>query len=279
MRLHLLLLVLPALLPLVLALPDPVYTLHYLKHYLREQVEKSFGCGKAIVYGTYIHPMGPVDGLYGLLNGNMFGFNSRCQRPDTYVKIFGNAQNYELLVEGSNSVLDQIVNAISRSSVRKVIVEWKYLPEEGKRDKAREFLQRLVSDMEARGLQVYLKAPASYFCLEVSGKKYILDLPVSRFIVELYGEEAGKYITYDSIFGVYSHSPDTGYSQNCPKFPTRTNLAQAAPQKEIYFEKTLDPHEAGFIGSNWESFLEKAGEKEYGGVYFYDGFPLQAVDL
>jgi hypothetical protein len=30
---------------------------------------------------------------------------------------------------------------------------------------------------------VYVKAPASYFCQNAGGKKYILDLPVDNFIV------------------------------------------------------------------------------------------------
>jgi len=76
------------------SIPEPTYTIHYLRSYRADQVERNFGCGQSIVYGTFLYPMGPVDALYTLLNSNMYGFNANCQRKDTYVKIFGTAQNY-----------------------------------------------------------------------------------------------------------------------------------------------------------------------------------------
>lgn len=83
-----------ALLALAYALNEPTYTVHYLRNYRRDAVENNFGCGKSIVYGTYIHPMGLVDALFALSNSNIYGFNSNCQRKDTYMKIFGEAQDY-----------------------------------------------------------------------------------------------------------------------------------------------------------------------------------------
>ena len=71
------------------ALPDPVYTIHYVKSYRRDLIENNFGCGKSIVYGTYLHNLGAVDALYALTNSNIYGFNANCQRKDTYMKIFG----------------------------------------------------------------------------------------------------------------------------------------------------------------------------------------------
>ncbi len=53
----------------------------------------------------------------------------------------------------------------------------------------------------------------------------------------------------------------------------------SAGDKKVFLEKTLDPSLAGFIGSRFEEFLEQAGEKAFNGAYFYDGFPLQTVDL
>lgn len=76
------------------ALPEPTYTVHYVRNYRRDQIENNFGCGKAVVYGTYLHPLGVVDALYALSSGHIYGFNGNCQRKDTYVKLFGEAQDF-----------------------------------------------------------------------------------------------------------------------------------------------------------------------------------------
>jgi hypothetical protein len=79
---------------------------------------------------------------------------------------------------------------------------------------------------------------------------------VTRFIVELYGEETGKYTTFESIFGEGSaQAAGQGYSTDCPRFPTRANLVKAAPGKTFYFEKTMDSYEKGYIGPLWQNFL------------------------
>lgn len=75
-------------------LPEPVYTVHYVRSYRRDLVDSYFGCGKAIVYGTFLYPMGTVDALYALMNPHVYGINANCQRKDTYVKLFGEAQDY-----------------------------------------------------------------------------------------------------------------------------------------------------------------------------------------
>jgi hypothetical protein len=118
-----------SLLVVSLAIVEPTYTIHYLKSYRSDLVEKNFGCGQSIVYGTYLFPMGPVDALYTLLNANMYGFNGQCQRKDTYIKLFGSAQNYDLLMDPNPSIVDMIANAVSRSNTKKVIIDWKHLPE------------------------------------------------------------------------------------------------------------------------------------------------------
>ncbi len=84
-----LLLLLSALVAVALTLPEPIYTIHYLRSYRRDLVDGYFGCGKAIVYGTYLHPLGAVDALYALMNPHVYGINANCQRKDTYIKIFG----------------------------------------------------------------------------------------------------------------------------------------------------------------------------------------------
>jgi len=84
-------------------------------------------------------------------------------------------------------------------------------------------------------------------------------LPINRFIVELYGEETGKYTTFESIFEASQQTEEKGYTADCPRFPTRLNLVKSAPQKTFYFEKTVDSYEKGFIGPLWQIFLERAG--------------------
>ena len=39
---------------LALSLPPPVYTIHYVRNYRIDQVQNNFGCGKSIVFGTYL---------------------------------------------------------------------------------------------------------------------------------------------------------------------------------------------------------------------------------
>jgi len=142
--------------------------------------------------------MGPIDALYALMNPHIYGFSANCQRERTFVKIFGDAQDYTLLTDVN--IVDQIGSVLSRIFVRNVIVEWKYLPEPSQRESGMKSLESTINSLKNRGFNVTVKAPASYFCLLVGGKKYILDQPATDFIAELYGEEAGKYTTYESIF-------------------------------------------------------------------------------
>jgi len=110
------------------ALPEPVYTVHYVRSYRRDVVENNFGCGKAVAYGTYLYPLGPVDALYALMNGHIYGFNANCQRKDTYLKLFGEAQDYQQLVTLGAQTGATVEAGIGRTGVKKVIIEWKYLP-------------------------------------------------------------------------------------------------------------------------------------------------------
>ena len=223
------------LMTLGLALPEPTYTVHYVRNYRRDQIENNFGCGKAVVYGTYLHPMGVVDALYALSSGHIYGFNGNCQRKDTYVKLFGEAQDFEKLTQQTSNVIEQIANTLGRLPTRKVIIDWKYLPEEGKREEARKLLEQIAMGLQQKAFTVFVKAPASYFCLSVAGKKYILDLPIPNLIAELYGEEPGKYMTYESVFGDGEQTEETGYSKSCPKYPSQTQMSAAAGGKRIYF--------------------------------------------
>jgi hypothetical protein len=108
-----------------------------------------------------------------------------------------------------------------------------------------------VKGLKLKGFSVFLKAPASYFCLSVGGSRYILDQPADNFIAELYGEQQGMYTNFESIFGATSSADQggDGYSANCPKYPTLPQMS--AGDKKVFLEKTLDPSLAGFIGSRF----------------------------
>lgn len=178
-------------------LPEPVYTVHYVRSYRRDLVDSYFGCGKAIVYGTFLHPMGAVDALYALMNPHVYGINANCQRKDTYIKLFGEAQDYAELIKLGEQMHTLIENAVGRLGSRKAVLEWKYLPKEAdKQEQAKKALGSLVSGLKSKGFSVFLKAPASYFCLNVAGSRYILDQPADNFIAEIYGEQPGMYTTY-----------------------------------------------------------------------------------
>jgi hypothetical protein len=100
-------------------------------------------------------------------------------------------------------------------------------------EEARRALESLVGELKNKGFAVFVKAPASYFCRAVGGKRYILDLPAENLIVELYGEEPGRYTNYDDIFGPASTAPNPeGYSATCPKFPTIQQLTPSG--KKIF---------------------------------------------
>ena len=111
-----------------LSLPDPVYTIHYVRNYRKDLIRNNFGCGKSIVFGTYLYPIGAVDALYGLLSPHEFGFSSECGRPATYIKLFGDAQNYSKLLKFDGQVLRSISQTVDRTRAQ-TIIDWKYMPE------------------------------------------------------------------------------------------------------------------------------------------------------
>ena len=95
------------LLALAAPLPDPVYTIHYIRSYRKDLVQNNFGCGKSIVYGTYLYPIGEVDALYALMNSHVYGFSANCNRPATYIKMFGDAQDYAQLMKADSNRIEQ----------------------------------------------------------------------------------------------------------------------------------------------------------------------------
>ena len=43
-------------------------------------------------------------------------------------------------------------------------------------------LETTVNSLKNKGFNVTIKAPASYFCLSVNGKRFILEQPANDFI-------------------------------------------------------------------------------------------------
>lgn len=216
------------------ALPDPVYTIHYVRSYRNDLIPNNFGCQKSVVYGVYLYPLGPVDALYALMNSQIYGFSSGCQRKLTYIKLFGDAQDYSKLMDINESIISQIIQSLTRGGARAVIINWKHFPEGALLEKSRKALEDITKSLKNAGYNVTIKAPASYFCKVVNGKRFILDQPTDEFIMELYGEEQGQYVTYESIFGKSVSSYD-GYSTECPKYPTRPVLNEIAAGRKVYF--------------------------------------------
>lgn len=79
-----------------------------------------------------------------------------------------------------------IANSLNRVGSREIIIDWKY-PALGS-DKGLKTLEEIATGLQKKAFTIYVKAPASYFCENIAGKKYILDLPIDNLIVELYGE-------------------------------------------------------------------------------------------
>ena len=88
------------------------------------------GCGQKIAYSSYTYP----EGVKGALNV----FISSCPK-EAYAKVFGYAQNYDKLIDGS-TVANEIVRAVG-SQIHKIIIDWK------KREdliQAQAFLDKLI---------------------------------------------------------------------------------------------------------------------------------------
>ena len=106
---------------LSLTLPNPVYTIHYVRSYRKDLVRNNFGCGKSVVFGTYLYPIGAVDALHGLLNPHEFGFSAECGRPATYIKLFGDAQNYTKLLKLDGQILRSMSQVLDRTRAQTII--------------------------------------------------------------------------------------------------------------------------------------------------------------
>lgn len=101
---------------------NSVYTIPYLTSYRQDLVEKSFGCNYQVVLGSYTHPDGLRDTAQILLNPYQYG-GVRCQPKETYLKIFGYAQDYNLLTD-VNGVGESFKRSIN-GRIRNIVVDWK----------------------------------------------------------------------------------------------------------------------------------------------------------
>lgn len=169
---------------LAYTLPDPVYTIHYLRSYRNDLVQNNLGCGKSVVFGTYLYPLGPVDALYALINGHSVGVpGANCNRPATYIKLFGDAQDYSKI---EPSMYASLTSTITRTRGT-AIIDWKYMSDGPAREKAFVTLQNLITHLRGQNIRFILKAPASFFCARVNNQRFILDQPADEFIIELHG--------------------------------------------------------------------------------------------
>jgi hypothetical protein len=149
-----------------------------------------------------LYPKGTVDALHMLANSQIYGFNPNCQRTDQYIKLFGTAQDFDLLIRtDTNTVVQQLIASIEKVNIKKVIIDWKYIPEPSNQDATMRWLDTFSNSLKDRNYKVFLKAPASYFCRSYNYKKYLVDLAIQSYIIEMYGERPGAYVTIDSIFG------------------------------------------------------------------------------
>lgn len=162
---------------------NSVYTIPYLTSYRQDLVEKSFGCNYNVVLGSYTHPDGLRDAAQILLNPYQFG-GVRCQPKETYLKIFGYAQDYSVLND-VNSVGESLKRSIN-GRIRNIVVDWK--DTSANLTKSVEFLDGFLKFLADANLNAYLKVPASYLCKMNQGNFYILGLKnVKKIIVEMYG--------------------------------------------------------------------------------------------
>ncbi len=98
-----------------------------------------------------------------MLNPGTYNMGSNCRPSNTYVKIFGTAQNYEDLIKSDpGNVANSISGTVNRLS-NKIIVDWKY-PLTGQIQQSRLWLNKFIEALEGHNVETYLKAPASYFC-------------------------------------------------------------------------------------------------------------------
>lgn len=150
-------------------------------------MSKYLGCNhSSIAFGTYTYPMGVKDALYVFLNQGTYQSYVNCPFKHVYVKLFGTEQDYNQILNAEpGTVADRVKQMTSRINPN-YIVDWN-CPMDKDIGKARNWLNTFVEKLSGN-TQVYVKAPASYFCYLVDGQKYLLDLnKVSKYIIKMHG--------------------------------------------------------------------------------------------
>lgn len=77
--------------------------------------------------------------------------------------MFGTDQNYkDLLMNDPKTLAERIGRTLNRGT-NKFIVDWK-CPLNEEFEKSRTWLNNFVGSLQTQNIDVYVKAPASYFC-------------------------------------------------------------------------------------------------------------------
>lgn len=76
---------------------NSVYTIPYTRIFRPDLIDKYIGCGYNIAYASYTIPEGLRDAAFIFANPYQFGNAFRCSPRDTYLKVFGYAQDYSKL--------------------------------------------------------------------------------------------------------------------------------------------------------------------------------------
>ena len=174
------------------------------------------GCLQKVAYGYYQEPEGALDALDIIINAGRYGVSSNaCNNPFKAMHVFGSNQNYNVLLSSSaDAVATKIKQASGRARADNVIVNWRKV-EGGDFAKNQNFLNELVKGLEKNGLKVYVKAPASLFCLTEGSKKFILGVQAKNYIIEMYGENPEAYTSFEEIFE-YETNPNFPESAKYP---------------------------------------------------------------
>ena len=109
-------------------------------------------------------------------------------------KVFGTGQNYGILFQADPiKVAEDIRKSTDKDNF---IIDWKHSPTKDF-EVSKKWLNSFVSALINLNKNVYIKAPASYFCYLSNNQHYLLsESRASKFIIEMYGQEPGVYTSY-----------------------------------------------------------------------------------
>ena len=100
------------------------------------------------------------------------------------------------------------------------IIDWKYPPSKNY-STSKEWLNAFVLTLTNFNKTVYVKAPASSFCYQNEADKetyLVTNQTNASLIIEMHGQEAGQYTTYDQIFGNADQIKNTKMCGKAPSY-------------------------------------------------------------